>query len=282
MIPLDFTFGSDIWRCFHLHKSVFSRSGLGSNHNHHVTLMIVFIGDSFRPREKTSCSTAVSRSRRVRGALVFAPLNHGKLAMDAAWHVQVLMPLMMMLMVLLLLLPPPPLLLLTLLRPHAGAAAEDYSRQIRCSACRMLLLTCDACSEGIYQRQQHNMLCELCSDRQSRVVTLRAILDGDLPLAISCSYPFTLDLPPSSPSFPPSAAGCEVALQQLTLPPPEPPKQQFRKHSSSSSSKSLNMSSNSKPGPASGCGVMEEAWGAAALALIDAMLERCNRGAILK
>ena len=67
-----------------------------------------------------------------------------------------------------------------------GAAAEDYSRQIRCSTCRMLLLTCDACSEEMQQQQQQqqrSMLCELCSDRQARVVTLRAILNGGFPLA---------------------------------------------------------------------------------------------------
>ena len=122
MIPLDFTFRPGIWRSFPLRNTVFSRSGLGidhhHNHNHHVTLIIVLICDSFCPREKTSCSTAVSRSRRVRGALVFTPVNHGKLPMDAAWRVQVVMPLMMMLMVLLL---PPPLLLLL----AAAAAAAD-------------------------------------------------------------------------------------------------------------------------------------------------------------
>jgi hypothetical protein len=132
----------------------------------------------------------------------------------------------------------------------------------------MLLLTCDACAVAIQQQQQHTLLCEMCKDRQSHVITVRAVLDGPPP-------------PPSPPSVVnprallfslifPRSLGCEVALQQLPLPALQQPKQQFRKSSIGKAA----IAPASHGGGGGGSNAMD--WGVTALALMDAALDRCK------
>ena len=126
----------------------------------------------------------------------------------------------------------------------------------------MLLLTCDACAVAIQQQQQHTLLCELCKDRQSHVITVRAVLDGPLPSpsVVTPRARFFLIFPRS--------LGCEVALQQLPLPALQQPKQQFRKSSIGKAARA--------PGGHGGGSSNSMDWGLAALTLMDAALDRCK------
>ena len=49
-----------------------------------------------------------------------------------------------------------------------GAPCDDYAPRCRCSACRLLIIVCDACrAEQRIQRQ--TLLCELCAERHAAV-----------------------------------------------------------------------------------------------------------------